>query len=316
MVVNLEAARAPRIGFIGPTARDSPFARAFTQGLTDLGYVEGHSIVIERRFGEARAERFPEVAAEIVGLDVDVIAVVGAVTARAVARATATIATAFAVVVDPVSDGLLANPERPGANVTGVTSFDSEQPRRQLEILKEALPHLKRVALLGDKGVSEFLLNANTEQAWALGLVPQRLRLTAADRDVASVFAEILREQPDALVALEEPAIVMHRKRIAALASKNRLPTLFARDWADAGGSFAYGTSVLEAVYRMAAYVDKILKGANPGELPVRVVTGHRLIINTKTTREIGVTVPPGLLKRADAIVTETGELQMPTEAP
>ena len=275
--------------------------------IADSGYIAGRDVEIEQRFADGRSERFAEVASEIVGLGVDLIALVGAVTARAAMKATTSIPIVFAVVVDPVADGVVASLERPGGHVSGVTSFDPQQPRKQLEILKEAVPALTRVALLGDASVSEALLKANEEQARALGLVPTRLRLTAPNIDIEGVLTEVRRQDCGALVALEEPAVVLHRKRIAELAAKERLPTMFARDWADAGGLIAYGTSVVEAARCMAPYVDKILKGANAGDLPVKVVSGHELIFNLKTAREIGVTIPQGLLRRANRVIQESG---------
>ena len=168
-----QPAKIPRVGFLGPgLTAPSPPLQAFRQGLANLGYVEGRDIIIEPRFAEGRVERLPELAAELVRLNVDVIALVGAVTARAAKKATTNIPIVFAAVVDPVADDVVASLERPGGNVTGITSFDPQQPRKQLELLKEAIPGLVRVALLGDQGVSDALLKANEEQARALGLQP------------------------------------------------------------------------------------------------------------------------------------------------
>ncbi len=277
--------------------------QAFRQGLANLGYVEGRDIIIEPRFSEGRHERFPELVAELVRLNVDVIALVGAVTARAAKKATTTVLIVFAVVVDPVADGVVASLERPGGNVTGITSFDPQQPRKELELLKEVIPGLRRVALLGDQGVSDFLLKASEEQARALGLQPQGLKVAGATPDLEGAFAAARKERADAVLILAEPVVLVHRKRIAELAATYRMPTMFPSDWADAGGLIAYGTSILEAAGRMAAYVDKILKGAKPGDLPVEVLTRQRLIINLKTAREIGLTIPSEVLKRADQVI-------------
>ena len=277
--------------------------QAFRDGLANLGYVEGRDIIIEPRFAEGRLERLPELAAELVRLNVDVIALAGAVTARAAKKATTNIPIVFAVVVDPVADDVVASLERPGGNVTGITSLDPQQPRKQLELLKEAIPGLVRVALLGDQGVSDFLLKANEEQARALGLQPQGLKVAGPTPDLEGALAAARKERADAVLILEEPIVVVHRKRIAELAATYRLPTMFPGEWADAGGLIAYGTSIIEAAGRMAAYVDRILKGAKPGDLAVEVLTRKRLIINLKTAREIGVTIPPEVLKRADQVI-------------
>jgi len=301
-------AKIPRIGFLSSTSAPTPtapapFFQSFRKGLDHIGYSEGRTIIIEPRFSEGWAERLPELAADLARLRVDVVSVIGAVTARAAKNVTTSIPIVFAVVVDPVADGVVASIERPGRNVTGITTFDPGQARKQLELLKEAIPGLARVAILADQGVSEALTIANEEQARALGLQPQRLVVAGPTPDLDGAFTAARRDRADALLVLEEPITVVYRKRIAELAAKDRLPTLFARDWVDAGGLIAYGTSLNEAVRRMPAYVDKILKGAKPSDLPVEVITRHELIINLKTAREIGVTIPPEVLKRADQII-------------
>ncbi len=300
--------KIPRVGFLSTTsaptpAAPAPFLEAFRRGLSDLGYVEGRNVVTESRFAEGQLDRLRDLTAELVRLKVDVITMIGAVTVRAARNVTTNTPIVFAVVVDPVADGVVASMERPGGNVSGITSFDPQQPRKQLGLLKQAIPGLVRVAILGDQGVSEALLRANEEQARALGLQTQSLRVVGPTPDLDGAFAAVKRERADALLILEEPIVVVYRKRIAELAAKDRLPTLFARDWADAGGLIAYGTSLGEAAWRMAVYVDKILKGTKPGDLPVEVLTQHKLIINLKTAREIGVTIPPEVLKRADQII-------------
>ena len=296
-----EPAKIPRVGVLLPAG--PPPLEAFRRGLGELGYIEGRNIVLESRMAQGQYDRLPDLAAELVRLKVDVIALVGAVTARAAKKATTNIPIIFAVVVDPVADDVVGNLQRPGGNVTGITSFDPQQPRKQLELLKEAIPGLVRVALLGDKGVSDFLLKANEEAARGLGLQPQGLKVAGPNPDLEGAFASIRKERAGAVVILAEPIVLVHRRRIAEMAATYRLPTMFPGEWADAGGLIAYGTSVLEAVQRMAGYVDKVLKGAKPGDLPVGVVTRHELIINLKTAHEIGVTIPPEVLKRADQVI-------------
>jgi ABC-type uncharacterized transport system substrate-binding protein len=209
----------------------------------------------------------------------------------------------FAVVVDPVADNVVPSLERPGGILTGVTSFDPKQATKQIQLLMEVIPGLKRVAILGDQGVSEVLIKASEEQARALGLHPQRLRVTGPSPDLDAAFAAFKKERAEALVVLEEPVLGVQATRIAEMAAKDRLPTLFAPSRAAAGGLLAYGTSQVEAIRHMAAYVDKVLKGAKPSELPVEKVTRYELIVNQKTAREIGVAIPPAVLKRADQVI-------------
>lgn len=297
------AARIPRVGFLMAGGRSGIAFEQFRQGLADLGYVDGGNIVIEARFAEGQYERFPELAAELVRLKVDVIALLGAVTARAIKKTVTDIPIVFAMVVDPVADDVVASYQQPGGNLTGVTTFDPQQARKQLELLKQVLPGLRRVAILGDQGVSEALMKANEEQARALGLQAQRLRVAAPTPDLEGAFAAIRQEHADALLILEEPLIGVHRKRIVELATKNHLPTMSSLSFADAGSLIGYGTSLAEGMRREAVYVDKILKGAKPGELPVEMVAHYELIVNVKTAREIGVTIPPEVVKRADRVI-------------
>ena len=297
-----QAPKIPRVGFLAPQGRSLPLFDAFRQGLAELGYVEGKNVVIESRFAEGQYERFPQLFAELVGLKVDVLVVTGAVTARAAKKAVTDIPIVFAIVVDPVADNVVPSMEHPGGNLTGVTSFDPQQPTKQLELLKEVVPGLKRVAILGDQGVSEALMKASEEQAHALGLQSQRLRLTAST-DLEGAFASIKQEHADAVLVLEEPVLGVLAPKIAELAAKEHLPTLFPPSRVAAGGLLNYGTSQVEAIRHMAAYVDKVLKGAKPGDLPVETVNRYELIVNGKTAQEIGVTIPPAVLKRADRVI-------------
>lgn len=251
-----------RVGFLGtgpaPTPA-TPYAplQAFRQALDELGYVEGRDVVIETRWAKGRLDQLPALAAELVGLRVDILVGVGAVVARAAESATTTIPIVMAVVIDPVN--LVA--ERPGGNLTGLTTFDPQEARKKLALLQEVVPELARVAILGDQAVRDTMGHA--EQARALGLEPQSLTIAGASPDLEAVSQAIRREHADALLVLELPATVTHRKRIADLAVQQRLPTLFPL-WGSsgAGGLLAYGTRVTEAARRMAAYVDRIVKGA------------------------------------------------------
>jgi putative ABC transport system substrate-binding protein len=294
-----------RVGFLGtgpaPTPA-TPYAplREFRQGLDELGYVDGRDVVIETRWAEGRLDQLPALAAELVGLRVDILVGVGAVVARAAKSATTTIPIVMAVVIDPV--GLVAHPERPGGNLTGLTTFDPQEARKKLALLQEVVPGLARVAILGDQAVRDT--KGHAERARALGLQPQSLTIAGASPDLEAVFQAIRREHADALLVLELPATVTHRKRIAELAAQQRLPTLFPL-WGSTGarGLLGYGTRVTEAMRRLAAYVDRIVKGAQPADLPFEVVVRPELIVNLKTAQEIGVTIPPEVLKRADRVI-------------
>jgi ABC-type uncharacterized transport system substrate-binding protein len=298
-----QAAKIPRVGFVAPQGRSLPLFDAFRQGLADLGYVDGRNIMIEPRFAEGHYERFPDIFAELAGLNVDVLAVTGAVTARAAKKAAPNVPLVFSIVVDPVKDNVVASLEQPGGNLTGVTCFDPEQAKKQLQLLEEIIPGLKRVAVLGDQGVSQALMNASEEQARVLGLQPQPLRVQGPTPDLQAAFAAMKQQHAQALLVLEEPVLGVHAEEVAQLAAKDRLPTMFAPSRVAAGGLIDYGTSQTEAIRHMAAYVDKVLKGAKPASLPVATVTRYELIVNLKTAREIGVAVPTAVLKRADRVI-------------
>ena len=298
-----QATKIPRIGFVAPQGRSLPLFEAFKQGLADRGYTDGQNISIEARFAEGNYERFPAIFSELLALKVDVLAVTGAVTARAAEKATSEAPIVFSIVLDPVSDRVVSNMDHPGGNATGVSCFDPQQATKQFEVLREAVPGLKRIAVLGDQGVSDALIKAAEEQARALGLTPQPLRIAGPTPDLQAVFSSIQQQHADALLVLEEPVLGVYAKDIADLAAKNRLPTLFPPSRVGAGGLISYGTSQTEAVRHMAAYIDKILKGGKPGDLPVEKVIRYELIVNLKTAHEIGVTVPRDVIKRADRVI-------------
>lgn len=298
-----QVTRVPRVGVMLPAAAGpNPALDAFREGLRGLGHVEGQDIAFELRFTNQMA-RLPDLASELVALGVDVIAVVGAVTARAAMRATADIPIVFTVVVDVVEDGLVTEMARPGGNVTGVTSFDPEQPRSQMRLLKEAPPGLERVAILGDTAIMGALMAANEAAARAEGLHPQALLLQGPAPDIDGAFAAIREAGADALLVLEVPVTNAHGGRIAEMAQAMRLPSMFAVDRAAHAPMLAFGTSIIEAARRMAGMVDRVLKGARPGDLSVEAVTRHGLVVNLRTAREIGVTLPPEVVGRADRIV-------------
>jgi putative ABC transport system substrate-binding protein len=306
------ASRIPCLGYLpSASAGSSPAGRnptleALRQGLADLGYVDGRTLVIEPRWAEGQVERLPELAADLVQLDVDIIVTLGGVATRAAKNATATIPIVFAVVIDPVASGLVADRQRPGGNLTGFTSFDPQEMRPHLELLKESLPGLARVTFLGDAslpGSPEASRAWDQQQAQAAGLQAHSLRIRGPSPDLDGAFEAARREGAQAVLVLEMPATIEHRHRIAASAIRHRLPTLFVGGYGDAGGLIAYGTSRVETGQRVAAYVDRILKGAQPGTLPVERLTRYELIVNLKTARELGVTLAPALLQRADRVI-------------
>lgn len=297
------APKMARVGFVAPQGRSLPLFDAFREGLADLGYVEGKNVVIEARFAEGHYERLRDLFAELIGLKVDVIAVTGAVTAREAAKVVSGVPITFAVVVDPVADGVVANMEQPGGDLTGTTSFDPQQPGKQLELLREVFPTLKHVGILGDQGVSPALIEASEAQARAMGLEVLPIRISVTKPPLEQVFATLRENHSEALVVLEEPVVGVLASRIAELAAKDHLPTLFAPSRVAAGGLLAYGTSQVQSIRRMAVYVDKILKGARPGDLPVERVASYELIVNARTAGEIGVVIPPAVLGRADRVI-------------
>ena len=290
-----------RIGII--VAGSAYPIEGFKMGLQDLGWLEGENIHLELRAAEGELRRLPGFATEMVALGVDAIAVIGAVTVRAVRQATQSIPIVFAVVVEPIGNELATDLRRPGGNVTGVTTFDPQQARTQLQLMQAVRPELKRVAIVSDLGVSECLSNSNRQAAQDLGLQPQIVGVEGPSPEYEKAFSLMDEEQAEALIVLEHPINQQHRKTIADLAAARRWPTVFPISMVDAGGLFAYGTSLREAAKHMAGYVDKVLKGARPGELPIEAALSHELVVNLKTARALGVTVPPELLKRADQVI-------------
>jgi putative tryptophan/tyrosine transport system substrate-binding protein len=302
--------RVRRVGFLpsasaAPTAATpSPTLDALRQRLAELGHVEGRTLVFEPRWAEGSVARLPELATELAGANLDVIVTLGAVATQAARNATASIPIVFAVVVDPVEAGLVRERERPGGNLTGFTSFSPEELRPHLAILKGAVPHLTRVAFLGDAAVAGEGARAWDErQAAAAGLQPQSLRVRGTEADIESAFASARREGAQAVVVLEMPAMIQQRRRIAETAIRHRLPTLFVGAYADAGGLLSYGISTRETGRRLAEYVDAVLDGTPPGTLPVERLVQHELIVNVRTARAIGFTVPPAVLQRADRVL-------------
>jgi putative ABC transport system substrate-binding protein len=309
--LNFSTAQEPKLPRVGVILNDGPgpVFDTLRQGFAQLGYVEGRNIVIEGRFAHGQLDRVPALTTELVGLNVDVIVSLGAVGAQAAKKASTTIPIVFVGAIDPIAIGFATTLGRPGGNVTGITSFDPKQAIKQFELLREVIPKLARVAILSDEDIPRAdgwnpLEKANDAAARALGLGPQWLKVKGPTPDLEGVFKAMKDEGAEALV-VHVPVPIIHQKRIAELAAKYRLPTMFlgGRRMSEAGGLVAFGTGLLDTFPRIPAYVDKILKGAKPGELPVEVLTRHVLIINLKTALEIGVAMPSELLKRADQVI-------------
>jgi putative ABC transport system substrate-binding protein len=302
--------RVPRIGLLSLNLAPSPHLReAFRQGLRDLGYVEGRNVVIEYRDAEGKPERLPALAAELVALKVDVIVTGGGTpTALAAKQATKTIPIVFASAPDPVTDGLVTSLARPGGNVTGSSNLNPELVGKCLEQLKQAVPGVSRVAVLWQPGaVSERtekdMLKAADVGARALGV---RLQFVEArvPGDIDRAFSKMTGERADALTVLPSAMLFTERRRVVDLAAKNRLPAVYAqREFVDAGGLMSYGPNLADLFRHAATYVDKILKGAKPGDLPVEQPTKFELVINLKTAKAIGLTIPQSLLGRADEVM-------------
>jgi putative ABC transport system substrate-binding protein len=272
------------------------------QSLAGLGHVDGQTLRIETRFARNQLDQLPGLATELVTLGVDVLVAIGATTARAASRATTNIPVVIVVVVDPVPS-LVTDAKRPGGNLTGATTFDPEQAQTQIRLLKEALPGITRLAILADAGTGGVLPELNRVAAEAEGLRPQIIRLRGPMPDLDAAFAAMKDERADAALGVEEPILFAHGRRIAEMAAAARLPTMFVRDLAETGPLLAYGTSLVAAAQHSAGIVDRILKGAQPGDMPVDVIKRPELVVNNRVARAIGVTIPPAVLARAANVI-------------
>ena len=281
---------------------------AFRQGLRDLGYVEGRNVVIEYRDAEGKHERLPALAAELVALKVDVIVAPPTPAALAAKQVTKTIPIVFAAVSDPVSSGLVTSLARPGGNVTGLSDLTPELVGKCLEQLKQAVPGVSRAAVLWQPGAfgertEKDLLKAAEVAARALGVRLQFVEARGPD-DFDRAFSKMTSARADALTVLPTAMFVSERRRLVDLAAKNRLPTVFPyRESVDAGGLMSYGPNLADMYRRAATYVDKILKGAKPGDLPVEQPTKFELDINAKTAKALSLTIPQSVLLRADQVI-------------
>ena len=306
-----EAQQAGRVWRIGWLSTASPMGLLNTQpdlfreAFRDLGYVEGRNLVFELRWTEAAPDRLSAVAAELVGHRVDVIVAVGPQAIHAVKQATATIPIVMMTSGDPVGAGFVPNLARPGGNVTGVSFLAEELTGKQLQLLKEAMPRTSRVAVLWNpenRAHSGYWKDVRAA-AHSLGIELQSFEVRGSD-ELPRIVQQAARGHADAMLLLLDPIFTANAHRVAELAINNRLPTIYAlRQLTDAGGFMAYGSSTIEGVRQAASYVDKILKGAKPADLPVDQLTKFELVINLKTAKALGLTIPRSVLLRADQII-------------
>ena len=302
-----QAKKIPRIGYlsIGSGGGQRGEAReAFRQGLRELGYIVGQNIVIEWRFAHRKRDRLHALAAGLVRLKVDVIVALNPPTARAAKDATTTIPIVMRSSSDPIRSGFVASLARPGGNITGLWSISGELIGKRLELLKEVVPGLSRVAVLWKPGRRSGVRFKKTElTAKALGVQLQSLRVRDPS-DFQGAFEAATRESAGALITLRNPVIVRHRKRIAGLALASRLPAIYDdRAFVEVGGLMSYGTNLAALHRRAAIFVHKILKGAKPADLPIEQAREFELVINLKTAKQLGVTIPPEVLYRADKVI-------------
>jgi len=298
-------AKVYRIGVVVENAAGEPWLQEFRDGLRERGYTEGANIVIERRDLDGALERAPAEVAALIRNRVDVLVVGGAIVAQAAMAQTATIPVVFTTVSDPVQAGLVTSLARPGGNVTGLSNVNVELSGKQLELLKLAVPQASRVAVLHNPGsaLTRGTLAALQDAARALKVELQRFELRRRE-DLLSVTAALSARRPSALLAVSDPVVGSDLRVLAQLALKHRLPAVYARkEFAEAGGLLAYGPSFAHNYRRAAAYVDRILKGTSPAELPVELPAKFDFVINLKTAKALGLTISPSLLQRADQVI-------------
>jgi putative ABC transport system substrate-binding protein len=303
-----QAGKVYRIAFLGASspALESELVAAFRQGLGDLGYIEGQNIVIEYRWAEGRYDRYPAFVAEAVRLKVDVIVTAGTPAALAAKEGTRTLPIVMAVIGDPIAAGVVSSVARPGGNITGSTSMTPEIDAKRLELLKEVVPGASRIAVLWNPANPNNRARIREMKAAAksLRLTLEPLVDVADSEQLEKGFGAIVAARSQALIMVSDRALLSHRDRIVAFATKRRLPGLYAyREFVEAGGLASYAPSYPAMFRRAATYVDKILKGAKPSELPIEQPTKFELVINLKTAKALGLTIPQSVLGRADEII-------------
>jgi putative tryptophan/tyrosine transport system substrate-binding protein len=298
--------KVPQIGYLlprGDPSTPSPLVEAFRQGLRELGYIEGKNILVEYRYAEGKQDRIPSLVAELVQLKVDVLVVTSLPAIRTATQATKTIPIVMVTTVDPVATGLVVSLARPGGNITGLTRLTRELSGKRLELLKEAVPRISRVGVLWDAarigGLKEYEAAAH-----ALKIQLHSLGVRGPNPDLDGAFRDAAKGHVSALITVTGTTLVRHPKKIAELAIKNRLPSMYEESsYVEAGGLMSYASSDVEQYKRAAIYVDKILKGAKPADLPVEQPTKFEFVINLKAAKQIGLTIPPNVLARADKVI-------------
>ncbi|MBI4587995.1 MAG: ABC transporter substrate-binding protein [Candidatus Rokubacteria bacterium] len=303
-----QAEKIARIGYLSPHSPERFRVEVFRQALHDLGWVEGRNLIVDYRSADGKFDRLPELAAELVRLNVDLIVAVATLPALAAKRATQTIPIVFTHVSDPVGTGLVPGLARPGGNITGLTHINAALSPKRLEILKEAVPKATRVAALWHPGglgerTETTMLKETEAAARALGVQLHVLEARSPN-DLDRAVAAVTRERAGALIVLPSPIFLNEPRRVVDLVARTRVPAVyFAREFAEVGGLMAYGADIAYIVGRAASYVDKILKGANPADLPVEQGSKFELVINLKIAKALGLTIPSSVLTRADQII-------------
>jgi putative ABC transport system substrate-binding protein len=303
------AGKVPRIGYlsaIGDPYIPEPQIEAFREALRDLGYVEGKNILVDYRYAGGIQDRIPGLVAELVQLRVDVVVVAALPAIRAAKQATKTIPIVMVTTQDPVATGIVDSLARPGGNITGLTRLTRELGGKRLELFKEVVPGISRVGVLVDANMTELATTFKDYETAArpLKIQLQSLEVRGPNPDFEGAFQAATKGRASALITVSTALLVRYPKRIADLAIKNRLPSMHERsEYVQAGGLVSYAASEAESFRRAATYVDKILKGAKPADLPVEQPTKFEFIINLKTAKQIGLTIPPNVLARADRVI-------------
>jgi putative ABC transport system substrate-binding protein len=300
-----QATKFSRIGFLSVASPSSlsPRLDAFRQGLRDLSYVEGKNIAIEYRSAEGKPDRLPELASELVRLKVDCIFTAGTAPTRAAKQATSTIPIVMGNPGNPIQSGFVVSLARPGGNLTGLSSFSTELAGKRLELLKETIPNLSRLAFFWTPGSTDLALKETEGAARLLKVQVIPVEVRSLD-DLENAFESIAKKRANAVITGGGGFFVTHQTKIVALAAKHRLPAMYPeQEFVFAGGLMTYATSIPDLYRRAAVYVDKILKGAKPGDLPVEQPIKFEFIINLKAAKQIGLTIPPNVLVRADRVI-------------
>ena len=309
--VRAQPTKALKVGVLVNGGPGHPVIDAFGRAFAKLGYAEGQGFALEPRYAQGQLKRLPALAADLVQLRVDVIMTLGGPASRAAKNATSTIPVVFSIVTDPVALGLVASMDHPGGNATGITSLDAEQAIHQLELIRSVFPKLNRIGILSDATIPGAdasglapIDRANDAAARKLGMHPLILKLAdGPSPDIAGGLDTLIKDGAEALLVLEVPVPFNHRKAVAELATARRLPAIFPGGQSDAGGVITFGTSVADTWPRMPIIVDRILKGADPGELPVETGLRRELVVNLKAASALGLSIPHEVLRRADRVI-------------